>query len=140
MPLVACAEVFQFAFRIGLESFDTQPLLLAVHVVALPQHVEIHLAGVELRTVDAGELAAVVDQHTAAATHTRSVDHDRVQADDGLDLPWRRDVGARSHHRDRAAREHVVHRVFVNEFLQLLCDQTLLAGGAIVGHDVGSRR
>ena len=62
---------------------------LAVHRIALHEHVEIHEVRVELRAVDAGELAFAVHQHATAAAHPRAVNHDRVQAYDGADCSFR---------------------------------------------------
>jgi len=46
---------------------------------------EIYLVGVEFGAVDAGEFRFVVDRDPAAAAHAGAVDHDGVQADNGMD-------------------------------------------------------
>src|SRR5271157_930045 len=77
-------QISHLTLRIGLQPLQAATLLLAVHVVALRQDLEVDLRSIELRAVHAGELTAVVDQHAAATTHPGAVHHDRIQADDGL--------------------------------------------------------
>src|SRR5208283_4607280 len=87
------SQCSQLLFWIGLQPLDAQALLLAVHVVALGQDLEVDFGSVELRTIHAGKLTLVVHQHAAAAAHAGTVHHDRVQADHGLDAQRRCDVG-----------------------------------------------
>src|ERR1051326_6799120 len=75
------------------EAVERFLLLLAVHGVALREDAEIDVVRVELRTVDAGELALVADQDAAAAAHPGAVDHDGVEADDGVNVLVARGVG-----------------------------------------------
>src|SRR5687768_8552220 len=66
-----------------VEMRECCPLGIAIHAIALLQNFEVDVVGVELRPVDAGELAVVADQNAAAAAHARAVDHDRVETDHG---------------------------------------------------------
>jgi len=50
--------------------------------VAAGELVEVHLVGVELRTLDTGEADLTADGDAASSTHPRAVDHDG--------LSWRR--------------------------------------------------
>ena len=52
---------------------------------------------VEIRPVDAGELGLAADGAAAGAAHARAVDHDRVQADHGLDAVRPGGLGAGVH-------------------------------------------
>src|SRR3974390_1573571 len=70
----AFADARDFRFGICLQALNALSLLLAIHVVALRQDVEVHACRVELRPVDAGELALVIDQHATAAAHSRAID------------------------------------------------------------------
>src|SRR5271165_1600906 len=78
--LVAHGHVFsqssQLLFRIGLQPLDAQALLLAVHIVALRQDLEVDLRCIEFRAIHARELTAVIYQNAAAATHAGAVHHD----------------------------------------------------------------
>src|SRR5580698_6594157 len=135
--VMLAAQPVHFRLRVGLEALDALALLLAIHVVALHQHFEVNARGVELGPIDAGELALVVDQHTTTSAHAGAVDHDRVEADNGLDLLQSGQVGDGAHHGHRADGEHVVDFLRRHDFLELVGDQTLMAVTAIVGHNVG---
>src|SRR5271166_144133 len=75
-----------FGLRISLQALDALALLLAIHVVTLHQHIEVDAPRIELGPIDASKFALAIDQHAAAAAHSGAIDHDRVQADDGLDV------------------------------------------------------
>src|SRR5579862_9777637 len=59
--LVPLSNPLQLGLGIGLQSFNAGSLLLAIHAVALHQHLEVHARSVELRSVNTGKLAGVVD-------------------------------------------------------------------------------
>src|ERR1017187_5117496 len=90
---IALTKLLQLRFRIDLQALDAGTLLLSIHVVALRQYLKVDLGGIEVGAIHAGELAAVVYQHAAAAAHSGSVHHDRIQTDDGLDLLGAGEVG-----------------------------------------------
>ena len=69
-----------------LEFCHRLPLAFALHRIALDQHFEVHPMSVELRTIQAGEFALAIDRNATASAHAGSVDHDRVQAEDGSNL------------------------------------------------------
>ena len=62
-------------------------LLLAIHAETVSQLLEINLMPIEFRTVHAGELHLSTDGHPTAATHARTVYHNRIQTDDGGNAP-----------------------------------------------------
>src|SRR5208337_342630 len=43
------SQISYFSLRVGLQPLDAATLLLAVHVVALHQHIEVDLGGIEFR-------------------------------------------------------------------------------------------
>jgi hypothetical protein len=87
----------------GALKFRERALLgIAIHRVALNEDGEIHAVCIELGTVDAGEFAFAVDHHAAASAHPGAIDHDRVKADDGVDVFFAGQVGDGSHHDDWA--------------------------------------
>src|SRR5271165_4405160 len=53
------SQICYLTVRIGLQPLNAATLLLAVHVVALHQDLEVDLGGIEFGPVHAGELAAV---------------------------------------------------------------------------------
>src|SRR5579864_6948743 len=99
------AGILEFAcgrLRAGdsLELGQGALLRVAVHGVALDKHGKVDAMRVELGTVDAGEFALTVDQHTATTAHAGTVDHDRVEADDGVDVFLACHLGDSLHHYD----------------------------------------
>ena len=109
-------------------------LFLEVEVVALQQAVPVDKVGVELRTVNAGELALTADGEAAAAAHAGAVYHDGVQAGIGLETVGTGDLGDVLHHDDRSAGEHaVVLHAGLEQGLELVGDETGFAVGAVVG-------
>ncbi len=111
-----------------------QPLLAVVGRQAREQNVEVNLVGVELGAVDAGELHLALDVDPAAAAHPGAVDHDRVEADDGLDVVRHRHLGDGAHHHRRADRDDAVDALLaVDEALQHAGDEAALAVRAVVG-------
>src|ERR1035441_1333645 len=134
---IALTKLLQLRFRIGLQALDAGTLLLSIHVVALRQYLKVDLGGIEVGAIHAGELAAVVYQHAAAAAHSGSVHHDRIQTDDGLDLLGAGEVRHSAHHWHRSDGQHVIHASGVHQLFQLVGDQTFLAITAVVGDDVG---
>src|ERR1035441_990203 len=61
------AKLGHLLFLSLLKFFQRGALLLAVHGVALHEHLEVDQRGVKLRPVHAGKLALVAQQHAAAA-------------------------------------------------------------------------
>ena len=110
---------------------------LAVDAVAAHELVIIDLVAVKIRAVDTGELHLAADRDAAAAAHTGSVDHDRVQRNDGLDAERLSRLGDKLHHRDRADGEDlVILDTGLKQLLQLDGHEAVFAVGAVVGHEV----
>src|SRR5580693_2661332 len=59
--VISTAQTVQLSLRVGLKTLDTLALLFAVHIVALHQYLEVDARRIELRAVNASELALVVD-------------------------------------------------------------------------------
>ncbi len=96
------------------------------------------MRGVELRTVDAGKLALVAEQHAASAAHAGAVDHDGVEADHGLDAQRPGHLCDGTHHGHGADGENKIELAAGgDQFVELFRDQALFAVAAIVGHDAG---
>ena len=113
-------------------------LLVAIHGIALHEDFEVDLRGIELGSIDAGELALVAEQHAAAAAHACAVDHDGVEADHGLDAERGGDAGDGAHHGHGTDGEDKVELAAGGEqVVELFGDQALFAIAAVVGHDVG---
>ena len=92
---------------------------------------------VKIRAVDTGELHLAADRDAAAAAHTGSVDHDRVQRNDGLDAERLGRLGDKLHHRDRADGEDlVILDTGLKQLLQLDGHEAVFAVGAVVGHEI----
>ena len=107
---------------------------LAVDAVAAHELVIIDLVAVKIRAVDTGELHLAADRDAA---HTGSVDHDRVQRNDGLDAERLGRLGDKLHHRDRADGEDlVILNAGLEQLLQLDGHETVFAVGAVVGHEI----
>src|SRR5665213_3814820 len=128
----------QFLILVFFEVLERLALLVAIHGVALHQDFKVDQRGVELGSVNAGELAFVTEQHAAAAAHSGAVHHDGVEADHGLDAEGFSDSCDGAHHGDRANREHKVDSALgVDEPVQLHGHQALLTVTTVVGHYVG---
>src|SRR5579864_7553912 len=87
--------VLSFLLADVLEFCHRAPFGVPIHRAALDQHSEIDAMRVELGPIDTGEFALSVDQHAAAAAHASAVDHDRVEADNGVDILFPRHLGYR---------------------------------------------
>src|ERR1035438_1133365 len=128
----------QLLILVFFEVSQRLALLFAIHGIALHQDFKVDQRGVELGSIDAGELALVTKQHTAAAAHSGAVHHDGVEADHGLDAEGFSDSCDGAHHGHRANREHKVDSALsVDEPVQLHGHQALLTVTAVVGHYVG---
>ena len=113
-------------------------LLLLGEVLPLARHhlVEVHLVPVELRAVHADELGLAADRDAAGAAHPGAVDHDRVQAGVGRDLVRLGDLAGELHHDRRADHDRAADlRAALDDPLELVGDEALLAVGAVVGGD-----
>ena len=122
-------------------------LLLFVERGALDERVEINLMRVEVGAVNARKLCLAADDDTAAAAHTGTVDHDRIEGNDGFDAVGAGDLGEELHHDVRADSYDAVKLrltlfdVSIDLLLEILGGEALFAVGAVVGaHDelVGS--
>lgn len=125
----------EIALRVIEEALERLALGLAVHGVALLEDAEVHVVGVELRAVDAGELALAPHQHPAAAVHAGAVHHDGVEADDRLDAQRLRDFGHGAHHGDGSDGEDPVDGLGREPPGELVGDQPFAATAAVVGGD-----
>ena len=63
---------------------------------------------VEIGTIDTGKLHFVADLDPATTAHPGSIDHDRIEADNGLDRMRPRGLGASLHHDRGADRDHLI--------------------------------
>src|SRR5215469_206933 len=108
-------------------------LRLPIHPVSLNQHIEIHFLCVELWPVHACKLTLSSYQHAASAAHSRPVNHDRVQAHNGVNLLFTRQIGDCLHHRNRAHCQHEADRLSRLEQLpQFVRDQPLLSITSVI--------
>ena len=82
--------------------------------------VEIDLVGVEFRTIYTGEFHFSIYKNTAASTHTGPIDHNGIQADNGLDIKRAGNFSHFFHHQRRPDRKHSLYpiglRIFLNQF------------------------
>src|SRR5579864_2292986 len=109
-------------------------LRVAVHGVALDKHGEVDAMRVELGTVDTSELALAVDQDAATAAHASAVDHDRVEADDGVDVFLACHLGDSLHHYDWAHGHNQVDAgAVLNQLAELVGDETFVGVATVVG-------
>ena len=109
---------------------------LVVGRLAAGELVEVDVVGVELGTVDAGELGLAADRHAAAAAHAGAVDHEGVQGDGRGDPIGTREIGHGLHHGHRAdsvdrLRPRAVRGV--EQALERRRDEAGLAEGAVFG-------
>ena len=65
------------------------------------EFIKVDLVAVKLRTVHAGKLGLTANSDPAASAHPGAVQHDRVEADQGLDFEFVGDIAASLHHRHR---------------------------------------
>src|SRR5665647_296597 len=118
-------------------SLHRAALLGDVRAEPLAHEVEVDLVAVELGPVDAGELRVAADADAAAAAHPRTVDHDRVEADDGRELVRPCHAGHRLHHRHRPDGEYLVDTTpGGDEVGEHVGDETVPTVRAVVGRHV----
>ena len=138
LAATSARELFHFFYLVLLEILHGFALLVAVHGVALHEHFEVDLGGVEFGPVDAGELALLAEQDAAAAAHARAVNHDGVEADHGLDAERRGKACNGAHHGHGADGENEIEFAAVSENgFELVGDQALFTVGAVVSENVG---
>ena len=90
---------------------------------------------VEIGTVDAGELHLAADRETAAAAHSRSVDHYGIHRHGGLYPIFLCKKTYEFHHHERTDRNDLV--VLLTRFdqrAQSVGDKSLFARASVVGH------
>ena len=90
---------------------------------------------VEFRSIYAGEFDFPAYRNATAAAHPRTIDHHRVQADEGRNVVRPGDLGDILHHDDRAG---AIDRIdggirIVDQLPQGVRDEALDATGAVVG-------
>src|SRR5579862_5130086 len=125
-----------FHFLFVLEFRHRSLLGVAIHRVPLHQHCEIHLVPIELGAVDAGEFTLTINEHAAAAAHAGSVNHDRVQADDGVDVLLTGHLRYGLHHHDRSnCDDQIDTRAILDQLPQLVGDEALVGIAAVVGRE-----
>ncbi|CAN4048504.1 Lineage-specific thermal regulator protein, partial [Dysosmobacter welbionis] len=107
------------------------------HLVPLDRQIPVHLVAVEIRAVHAGELHLAAHAQAAAAAHAGAVNHDGAHGNGGGDAVGLRGLGNKFHHHHGTDGEHLIILVAsVNQLLQRLGDNALLAIGAVVGADL----
>ena len=90
---------------------------------------------VEVRTVYTSELGLAANCQTAAAAHTRAVNHDGVHGNDGLDAVWLSRLADELHHNHRAdGNDNVVLVAGFNQFLQRIGNKALVTVGTVIGY------
>ena len=125
------------AFARVLEPLQRFFLRIPVHPVPLRQHPKIHLVRVKLRPIHARKLTLPAHQHPAASAHSRSVNHDRIQAHDRPYPVLPRQVRHRFHHRHRPHRQHQLNRLALfDQFPQLVRHQSLFPVTPVIRRDV----
>lgn len=82
-------------------------LLIAVGALTVGQFLKINLVGVKFRAIDTGKDHLPTDHHPTTAAHARAIDHDRVEAGDGMDVMSARCLGYGAHHGYRAGTDHL---------------------------------
>ena len=111
-------------------------LLLALEGThALEHFVPVDQCSVELRTVDTYELRLAANGQSAGTAHTRTVDHDGVQADLAGNVMLLGGEVREFHHDGRTDGKHLVDVLLLEEFLHTHGYHAFLAVAAIVGHD-----
>src|SRR5208283_5373200 len=132
----ACAALSVALARV-LKPLQRFLFRVPVHPVPLHQHTKIHLVRVKLRPIHTRKLTLPAHQHPAASAHSRSVNHDRVQAHDRLYPVFSRQVRHRFHHRYRPHRRHQLNGLaLANQFPQLVRHQSLFPVAPVIRRDV----
>ena len=92
---------------------------------------------VELGALDARKARAAADRHAAGSAHARSVDHQRIEADDRPDAVLLRRPGDELHHDHRADRDHFVVTLAlpVDQVAHQVGHHTVKSGAAVVRSD-----
>ena len=112
-------------------------LKLSIHLVALDSQIPIHLMAVKVGAINAGELGLAANGQTAAAAHTGTVHHDGAHGNGGGHAVGLGGQGHKLHHDHGADGEDLVILIAgVQQLLQSLGDQTLLAVGTVVSADL----
>ncbi len=88
---------------------------------------------VELGPVDAGELRLATHRDAASAAHAGSIDHDGIQAHNGVDRRRAGHLGAGLHHEHRADGDACGHIARRDHLGQHLAHEALVTLGPVVG-------
>ena len=111
--------------------------LLFISRVSSHKLVEIYLVTVEIRAVNAGISDLAVYGNTASAAHSRTIDHDRVERNDGLYTVRLGGLTYEFHHRYRTYRNNFVKlSAAVDKLFQLIGNKAVVASAAVIGAEV----
>mgnify|MGYP000596954577 CR=1 FL=1 len=90
---------------------------------------------IKVWSVYTGKLCFASYGKTASATHSRTIDHDRVHADNGFDVVFFCSKADELHHDQRSDSDYFVILVsFPNEFFQSVCYKAFFTIASIVCH------
>jgi len=115
------------------------PFFTVVHFLAKDQFREVYQVCVKFRAVDADELRLAAYGGAAAAAHTGTVDHDRIEADDGIDPRRTGHVADGFHHDNRADahdKSNLVGAALFDYLFQDIGDKTVMSVSAVIGGDI----
>ena len=98
--------------------------------------VPVNLVAVKVRAVNADKLCLAANANAAAAAHSRSVNHNRVERNDSRNVVLFRRLASELHHYRRSNRYHQSGRnVALAKALKRNCGNALLAGASVVCRD-----
>ena len=93
---------------------------------------------VELRAIHAGKARLAPDSHPAGTAHTRSIDHQRIEADDRFDPVFERRLRDEFHHNHRTDGDHLVVMLalIVDQIAQQSRHQSFIPRAAVIRGDI----